>query len=231
MRFVDVVYELDELVRVGAASPVGGTTQHFSSIRGQYNMAVQELEDSRETRDILILSGMDDFFRCTQAFWEGTVRETLELNSGRNAVTWASLTTYGAADRWKSSTTTEKSRLFNNMRGKCQSIQALITALLDNFQASRPLRYFMSCDFGRANTPDRRFKVVQDGVRVHVAFLQSLRERLVRMLSETLNGREVSTFNWTSSAAQREGPSAAIGVSRTSLRELGAALNRRYPAV
>ena len=216
MRFQDVVDELRELVRVGAASPVGGTTLYFAKIRPQYNMAV--MSSSREPnpnpRDILILSGMDDFFRCTQTFWEGTVHETLELNSGPTAVTWVSMKTNGFADRWKSSTTTEKSRLFDNLRRKCQSIQALITALLDNFQTSRPLQYFMSCDFGGAEISDKRCKFVQDGVRAHVDFLERLRDiRLTSLLSETLDGRDVSTFNWTSSAAPRDGPSGVIAVA------------------
>ena len=216
MRFQDVVDELRELVRVGAASPVGGTTLYFAKIRPQYNMAV--MSSSREPnpnpRDILILSGMDDFFRCTQTFWEGTVHETLELNSGQTAVTWASMKTNGFADRWKSSTTTEKATLFNNMRGKCQSIQALITALLDNFQTSRPLQYFMSCNFVGDDLQARRCKVVQDGINLHMAFLKRLRdERLATMLSDKLDGRDVSTFNWTSSAAPRDGPSGVIAVA------------------
>jgi hypothetical protein len=215
MRFQDVVDELRDFVRVGAASPVGGTTQYFCKIRAQYNLTVGSSPDepNPNPRDILILSGMDDFFRCTQTFWEGTVRETLELNSGATAVTWASMKTNGFADRWKSSTTTEKSRLFDNLRRKCQSIQALIAPLLDNFETSRPLQYFMSCEFVGGDLQARRCKVVQDGVKTHVDFLKRLCGRLDPMLSEILDGRDVSTFNWTSSAAPRDGPSGASGVA------------------
>jgi hypothetical protein len=47
-----------------------------------------------------------------------------------------------------------------------------------------------------------------------MVFLKRLRdERLAPMLSEILDGRDVSTFNWTSSAAPRDGPSGVIGVA------------------
>ena len=139
VKFVDVVGELRTLVRTGPASATGGTTQYFGKIRAQYNMLSEDSLVTNNPREILIMSGMDDFFRCTQEFWEGTVRETLELDLTPTDVTWAWLTTNGGPDRWKLSTTTEKSRVFENLRRKCQSIQALITALLDIFQKSRPL--------------------------------------------------------------------------------------------
>ena len=138
MKFVDLVGDLRTDVRTGTAAPTGGTTQYFGKIRAQYNMLSEDSLVANNPREILIMSGMDDFFLYTQEFWEATVRETLKLDVPSTDVAWAWLTTNGGPDRWKLSTTTEKSRLFENLRRKCQNIQALITALLDIFQKSRP---------------------------------------------------------------------------------------------
>ena len=213
MKFVDLVGDLRTDVRTGTAAPTGGTTQYFGKIRGQYNLTVMLLENSLVPREILIMSGMDDFFRCTQEFWEGMVRETLELDSTSTEVTWAWLTSNGGPDRWKLSTPTEKSLVFQNLRRKCQNIRALITTLLDKFQKSRPLQYFVSCDFeSPGDIQTKRYVAVQNGIKLHIGYLtRLLNERLPEMLIETVEGRDVSTFNWTSSAARRDGPSGAVG--------------------
>ena len=213
MKFVDLVGDLRTDVRTGTAAPTGGTTQYFGKIRGQYNLLSDDPLVATNPRDILIMSGMDDFFRLTQKFWEGTVRDTLKLDLPSTDVEWAWLTTNGGPDRWKSSTPDEKSIAFQNLRRRCQNIRALITTLLDKFQKSRPLQYFVSCEFGSpGDIQTKRYVAVQNGIKLHIGYLtRLLNERLPEMLIETVEGRDVSTFNWTSSAARRDGPSGAVG--------------------
>ena len=73
----------------------------------------------------------------------------------------------------------------------------------------------MSCDFLPVNLRDiqtKRYVAVQDGIKLHIVYLtRLLNERLPEMLIETVEGRDVSTFNWTSSVARRDVPSGAVG--------------------
>jgi hypothetical protein len=220
LQFVDVVDELRTLVRTGPASPAGGTTQYFGQIRAAYNMTAYSLDDSHDPHKILLMSGMDDFVHCTQEFWEGTVRGTLDLDS--TDVAWDWLRDNGAPDRWKSNTPTEKSAVFQLLRQKCQGIQALITTLLDKFKKSRPLQYFVSYVFIRGtDAQTKRYFAVQEVVKQHISLLQDLQTgRLDPMLIGTFEDRDVSTFNWTSSTAPRDPPQPDMFAMRACLQRI-----------
>ena len=94
--------------------------------------------------------------------------------------------------------------------------------LLDEIQNSRPLRYLLSNDLigPASDTKMKRSVILQTGVKQHIKILQDLKTRLDIMLIETIEGRDVSTFNWTSSAVSRDGPSLVMGSNAVNLQEM-----------
>jgi hypothetical protein len=218
MEFVDVLEELSRRFKSGDVAPTAGAGRLcFGKLRPHVNLL--DIGDN-SPQEILVLCGMDDFFRYTQEFWDGTARETLELDS--SVPTWNWLTLNGTPIEWRSKNPAEKSAVFQLVRGKCLRIKTTIMTLLDGIQNSRSLQYLLINDLVGpvSDIKIKRCKALQKGVKEHIEFLQDLKSRLDIMLVETIEGRDVSTFNWTSSAVPREGPSHVMGSNALNLQEM-----------